>query len=335
LQNAGASARRYGFLALLRHVEAQADSLPRIGRSRFPHQNIVDLAHASTFEFPGPTIDAIERGATGRIRVRSLFLGLTGPMGALPVHLTEFAYYERRYSRIQPFGRFLDLLTDRMLQFFYRAWADSQPAAHADRVGDDRYAGYLACLTGVPQDPRSRAFPLRARLHYTGLLITRPSPAVIEDFLSHLLGTQVTVREFVPRWRMIEPGDRTRIGAGGCFNRLGGAAVLGARTLAIDDAIAVTIRAKDIKDYERRLPSESEFAIAREALDAIVPAHLEWQLELDIDERDTTPAVIGRVSRLGWSAWLAPKRRSMRRADLRLGSAHASFRAAPERKAFA
>jgi hypothetical protein len=38
----------------------------------------------------------------------------------------------------------LDLLAGRMLQFFYRAWADSQPAAQADRPADDRFADVIA-----------------------------------------------------------------------------------------------------------------------------------------------------------------------------------------------
>src|ERR1051326_7476657 len=123
-QDAAKVANRFGFFPILRQAEALAPDRPRIGYSRRPDQNVADLAHGSTLDFPGATIDRIEFGKKGRARVRSLFLGLTGPMGALPLHLTEFAQYERRYAASQPFGRFLDLLTDRMLQFFYRDLAD-------------------------------------------------------------------------------------------------------------------------------------------------------------------------------------------------------------------
>lgn len=333
LRRAAPDARRYGFLALLRLAEARAVGLPRIGRSRQPGQNVADLAHASTLEFPGPTLDSIEIGATSRMRVRSLFLGLTGPMGALPLHLTEFAHYERKYSKSQPFGRFLDLLTDRMLQFFFRAWADSQPSAQADRTDDDRFASYLLSLTGLAGDARPHAFPLAARLHYTALLVTRRNPAAIQDFLSHLLGTRVVVREFVPRWRAISPGDRSHIGADGCFNRLGRGTVLGARTRTIDDSVAVVVQSKDFRDFERRLPTEKEFAIAKEALDAIMPGHLEWQIELDIDEREAPPAVIGKTIRLGWTSWLAPAHRPVRRRDVRLRREHAAFGAMAQKEA--
>ncbi|MEZ5749068.1 MAG: type VI secretion system baseplate subunit TssG [Caenibius sp.] len=49
--------------------------------------------------------------------------------------MTEFAIFERRYADAFPFGDWLDLMAGRMLQLFYRAWAESQPAALADRPG--------------------------------------------------------------------------------------------------------------------------------------------------------------------------------------------------------
>src|SRR3712207_3057172 len=141
---AAPQAHLHDFLAMIRAAEARAPQLPRVGRSRLPAQNVADLAQTPALGFPAPTVERVEVGASGRARVRGLFLGLTGPMGPLPLHITEYAFHERRTGRGQPFGRWLDVLTDRMLQFFYRAWADSQPVTHAERPGDDNFARYLA-----------------------------------------------------------------------------------------------------------------------------------------------------------------------------------------------
>src|SRR4051812_36009091 len=122
LRQAAKDARRHGVFSLLRAAEARAPALPRIGEARLPAQNIVDLSQAPTMEFPGPTLEAVIV-SKGRARVEGYWFGLTGPMGPLPLHMTEFAHYERRYSKKRPFGRFLDVLAGRMLQFFYRAWA--------------------------------------------------------------------------------------------------------------------------------------------------------------------------------------------------------------------
>ncbi|HVM99763.1 MAG TPA: type VI secretion system baseplate subunit TssG [Caulobacteraceae bacterium] len=312
-------AKRYGVFPVLRAAEARAPGLPRIGASRLPAQNIVDLNQAPSVEFPSSTLESIEIKGP-RAAVNGYWLGLTGPMGALPLHLTEFAMTERRYGHKRPFGRFLDVLAGRMLQFFYRAWADSQPAAHADRPDDDRFADYLDALSGagenVPADP---AFPRRARLHYASLFASHRSPAGIQDGLTHLLGTPVRLVEFLPRWRDIEPSDRSRLGAPGSFNGLGLDTVAGSSVRGVTDAFRVVVRARTFAEYESFLPTGDQFKIAAEALDAFTPSHLEWELEVELDEKDARPAQLDGRTRMGWTSWMAPTGQGGVRADARLG----------------
>src|SRR5580698_9660012 len=108
LTRASQQANRFGLFALLRAAEARAGARrwPRIGLSRVPSQNIVDLTQVPTMAFPPSTLDTIQvKGA--RAKVSGFWMGLTGPMGPLPLHLTEFATYERRYSQKRPFNGFL------------------------------------------------------------------------------------------------------------------------------------------------------------------------------------------------------------------------------------
>ena len=288
-------AKRYGLFPVLRGAEARAPQLPRVGNARLPSQNIVDLTQVPTLSFPAGTLDSIAIKG-GRAQVNGYWLGMTGPMGPLPLHLTEFALYERRYGAgKRPFGRFLDLLAGRMLQFFYRAWADSNPAAHADRPDDDRFAQYLANLSGATEGvSESSAFPARARLYYAGLFASHRSAAGIQDALTELLRTPVQLKEFLPRWRDIEPDDRTALGRG--FNRLGVDAVMGSRVQGVSDAFRVVIRARTLREYEDFLPTGGRFKIAAEALDAFAPSHLEWELELELDEREARAPRPRRVS---------------------------------------
>ena len=316
-RRAAETARRFGFFSLIRGAEARAAKLPRVGRSRLPSQNVADMAHASVLDFPGSTIDSVELTKTGRARVRGYFLGLTGPMGPLPLHLTEFAYFERRYAKTQPFGGFLDVLNDRMLQFFYRAWADSQPAAQADRPDDDRFAHYLAQLSGALEGAsKDGGFPAQARLHYVGLFASRRSAAVLQDGLSHLLQTPARLVEFVPRWRDVEPSDRSRLGSG--FNQLGVDTVLGARVRVVDDAFRVIVRTATMEDYESFLPGGAKFQVAQEALDALAPSHLEWELEIEIPQGKPPGVSLDGRSRLGWTGWVAPAQDATIRSDARL-----------------
>ncbi len=316
LRSIAPNARRYGFFALLRRLEARAKDLPRFGRSRLPSQNIADLAQEPSLEFPSATVNAIEPAAGGRRRIRGSFLGLTGPMGPLPTHLTEYAFYERRSPTGQPFGRFLDLLTDRMLQFFYRAWADTQPAAQADRPGDDRFAGYLAALSGTLDAP-GEAGAFRP-LHYAGAFASRRSAATLQDALSHLLLKPVRLQEFVVRWRDVDPAERTRLGRGAQFNQLGVDTLLGGRVCVAEDTFRVMVQADGIDDYVQLLPGHPRHEAARQAVAALKPSHLDWELELQLDERQAPGACLDGRSPLGLASWLAPQARNMVRADARI-----------------
>jgi predicted component of type VI protein secretion system len=139
----------------------------------------------------------------------------------------------------------------------------------------------------------------------------------VADLLGHLLERTVTVVEAVGRWRPT-PGDaRTRIGKLGKHCELGFGATLGSRFFAVDWDVAFSVRATSMEDLERLLPGGDTHALLVEAAAAILPAHIDWQARIEIDERKIEPARLGK-SRLGMTGWIAPRRRDTIRADVRL-----------------
>lgn len=306
------------FLGLLRRLEALAHDWPRFGESRIPSADTVELRHAPTLRFPERTIDRLEIDAPRRPRLYTLFLGMTGPMGPLPLHLSEFAFYEELYSEEHPFGDFLNLLTRRWLQLFFRAWADTNPAATRDRPAEDPFAGFVASLSGAREGARTGgAFPADARLYYAALFIGRRGASHLQDALSDLLRAPVTIREFVGRWNPIGPEDRSRLG--GAFCTLGVDAVLGDRVWSVEDGFRVAVRARSQAEYLELLPSGRRFPVASEAIDAFAPGHLDWDFEIEIDESIVAPARLDGSTRLGWTGWVAPKGRAgVIRRDIRL-----------------
>lgn len=314
LADAAGETRRYGLFPIARGAEARAAHLPRIGRARRPAQSIADFTQVPSLSFPDSTLAEVE--VTGaRARVGGHWFGLTGPMGPLPLHMTEFAAFERRYARQRPFGRWLDLLAGRMLQFFIRAWGDSQPASQADRPDDDRFAQQIAQLTGAAQGAgRNAAFPALGRGHYAALFASRRSAGAIEDALTHLLRQEVRIHEFQPRWRPIEPEDQTRLGRQFC--RLGDEAMTGTRANVASDAFRVVIRARSRIEYEALLPSGPRFAVLAQALDAFAPSHLEWDVALEIAGTEARAAALDGTTRLGWTGWLGQGRPDEVRRDV-------------------
>lgn len=298
----GIDLRRAGLFAVLRQLEARAAGKPRIGHAKRPDQSIVDLAQAPSLSFEAATFAGVEH-KKGRPLLRGHWLGLMGPMGPLPTHLTEFALFERRNAKKRPFGDWLDLLAGRMLQLFYRAWAQSQPVAHADRPADDSFARWLGALSGAMEGANAdSAFGPMARVHYAGLYSGLRSAGAIEDGLSHLLRQPVRVIEFMPRWRKLEREDLSRLGRS--FNTLGSDAVLGDMVFSAADAFRVVVRAKSWRDYLSMLPGGARFMVAAEAIESFRPGHLEWDICLEVSEPDIPPVRLDGRARLGWTSWV-------------------------------
>ena len=319
LAQAREEAHKYGLFPLVRGAEARAPSFPRVGEAKRPERNIVDLAQEPHLNFAAATLSRIDT-VSGRSKVRGHWLGLTGPMGPLPTHLTEFAFYEHRYSKTQPFSDWLDVLAGRMLQLFYRAWANAQPAAVADRPEADRFSEYLAAISGAMEGASDRAaFTAKARVHYAGLFASRRSAVGIEDALSHLMCQPAKLLEFQPRWRALEQEDLTRLGRG--YATLGADAVLGGRIRSASDAFRVVIRAKNFRDYQSLLPTSERFAIAAEALDAFAPSHIEWDICLEIEDDQAPPARLDGKAQLGWTGWVKPRKNVGKGKTIR-GDAH-------------
>ncbi len=317
---------RWGAFAFWRGIDAAMPAAPRIGEALDPAREAVDLTHQPSQDFPRTTLAAFVAGKRRPV-VRSQHLGLTGPMGPLPLHLTEIAIFERRKKGETPFADFLDLLSARALQRHFRAWAEADRCAQADRPGDDRFAGYIGAASGAVGlgfiDPASRAKPDRRgdafddwrRLPYAGHFAGLRSAAAVGDLLSHLLERPVKVVEAVGRWRPIEPAARTTIGR--AHAGLGRGATLGARFYAVEFDVGFEIGVTAMAGLDDLLPGGHANRLLGEAARSALPKHLDWKARVTIPEDAIDAARLGRT-RLGWTSWMAPRAGGRIRRDLTL-----------------
>lgn len=334
-----ADPQRYEFFAAIRAIERAAVDMPRLGRAFNPAQEAIAVAHNASADFARTTIESFDRRADkpGRApRLRSNHFGLTGAMGPMPFYLTEIVIFERERRGPKPLGDFLDLLTERQLQFFYRAWADSQPCAQADRPADDSFAAQLGAVSGAADlrfvagdsrpDHRDDGFDAWARLGFAGHFAGLRSASAVADVLSATLATPVRVTESIGRWRDIPRATRSRIGSahpgGGNDNQLGLGATLGRRFFATEWDVRLTLAVPDMAALQALLPGGTGNAMLCECAAAILPQHIEWSARIEIDEARIAPARLQHGpagARLGQTAWIAPKGVAGRkRDDLRL-----------------
>jgi type VI secretion system protein ImpH len=110
-----------------------------MGQRAPPVDEPVRLGQDPDLSFAPAPLSSFEIGSDGQPPVAGPPVGLLGPNGPLPLHLTEFARERLRNAGDPTFSRFLDLFHHRFLALFYRAWAQAQPHVSRDRPAEDRF----------------------------------------------------------------------------------------------------------------------------------------------------------------------------------------------------
>src|SRR5262245_7753380 len=140
---------RFDFFEAMRRVECAWSALPRLGTAARPADEPVRLGQIPSLEFPPTAVARVESLPNARLKVLTYFLGLFGPHGPLPLHLTEYAHDRVTNGRDRTFIAFADVFHHRMLELFYRAWANVRPTVHFDRFEQDQFALYIGSLIGI------------------------------------------------------------------------------------------------------------------------------------------------------------------------------------------
>ena len=160
-----ADPRRFSFDAAIRILAARRAAS---GRQHF--------RASGGAAFPAAEVVAVEADAAGA-SITTTLIGLTGPSGTLPAHITDAVVTAGR-RRSPSFGAFLDMLSERMVAAFGGAGIKYRPHRDADHPASGvPIADALLALTGqytrgiverLPTGPE----PFR---HYAGLFADVPA----------------------------------------------------------------------------------------------------------------------------------------------------------------
>jgi type VI secretion system protein ImpH len=311
----------FDFFQMLRKVECLHPQLPRIGAAVRPSQEPIRLGQEPALDFAPAAISAVKPGGAGRaahIEVR--FLGMLGPNGALPLHLTDYARGRLLHGGDQTLARFLDIFNHRFLSLFYRAWAQAQPVVARDRPGEDRFPAYLGALFGIGSSRmrgRDEA-PDVAKLFHTGHLARQVrNREGLESLLHHYFKVPVQVEEFAGHWLHIADEDRSRLGGKADCAILGAGAVIGARVWDRQHAIVIRIGPLDLNRYEDFLPGGADLKTLIAWLRTYLCFELAWTASLALRADAVPQTRLGEFGRLGWTTWLGKYSRATPADDLR------------------
>jgi len=299
---------KFGFFQAIRRLECLHEDKPRIGESPRSANEPVRLAQEPSLAFAPSTLAAFESGKQGRPpRLVQRFMGLLGPNGPLPLHLTEYARQRLIHFHDPTLSRFLDVFHHRLLTLFYRAWASAQPAVSFDRPQQDRFALYVGALFGLGLSPllRRDAFPDRAKLFYAGHLACQTRhPEGLLAIIHEFFAVPARIEEFVGRWIEVPPDCRSQLGTG---RQLGVNVTIGSKVWDCQQTFRIVLGPMDLADYVRLLPGGDRL----EQLVAIVRSYLgdelAWEVKLVLKQEEIPRMALGRQGQIGWTAWVASR----------------------------
>lgn len=302
---------RFDFLQTMRRLEALHADKPRLGCSLKAADDPVRLGQEPATVFAPATIAALQDGKQGRApRLLVQFLGLLGPNGPLPLHLTEYARDRLRNDSDPTFARFLDVFNHRMLTLFYRAWAQAQPTNSFDRPATDRFGVYLGALLGIamPSFRGRDAMPDLAKLHYAGHLSCQVRhPDGLRSILGGFLKLPVAIREFIGHWLSLPEDCLWRLGASPQTGSLGLTTTVGPRVWDQQYRFRVRIGPLSLRDYERLLPGGDSLVRTIAIVRNYLGDQLIWDLNLVLKQQEVPTIRLGAAGRLGWTTWLTSR----------------------------
>jgi len=228
-----------------------------------------------------------------------------GPQGALPLHTTEEAH--RWFARDPSFARFVDIVSTRFLQLFFRAWADARPIGQAERPDEDRFLAYLASFEGVSSSALRDIdrVPNRVKIPFAGLAnISVKSASTLQQFLQGLFRFKVEVQEWIGSWLVLNRDERMQLGSR--HSIIGTNAFLGTRMHTISERIRIRIHCRNQTEYEALLPGGAEARRFADALFFFCGHRKEIEIELGLPARLAPGVRLGSSGQLGWTSWLSP-----------------------------
>jgi type VI secretion system protein ImpH len=302
---------QFGFNQVLRNLECLYPERPRLGASQRPGDDPIRLAQEPAMTFEAASLTAFEPGKDGkphRLMVR--LLGLLGPNGPLPLHLTEYAQERKRDYSDRTFVRFLDVFHHRMLSLFYRAWANNEPTVSFDRPETDRFADYVGSLVGLGTSTLRKRDDIsdHTKFYYSGRFSGQTKCAEgLQAVLADYFDLSAGIEEFVGEWMRLPQQHICRLGADKSNGTLGQSVIVGSKVWGSQHKFRIILGPLSVEDYVRLLPTGDRIRRLVTLVRNYVGDELAWDVRL-ILKREEVPAVrLDGNSRLGWTTWLGER----------------------------
>jgi type VI secretion system protein ImpH len=299
----------FNFFQAVRRLEAEYRGWPRVGSSVRLEEDYIRFCQVPSLSFAPSSIESIEQ-IERAVRIFVNFLGMFGPNGPLPQHLTDFARDRQRNAHDSTLVRFVDIFHQRMLSFFYRAWATNQKNVDFDRADEARYATYFGSLfgIGIPSYRDRDSVSDWAKIHFAGRLSAQTRNAEgLEAILADYFGLPTEVREFAGYWMKIPAENQCRLGESSETGSLGINAIAGERKYEVQLKFRIRMGPMELADLQRLVPLGDSFKRLQDWVLNYTNQEFYWDLQCVLKAAAVPPISLGQGAMLGWTTWLKSK----------------------------
>jgi type VI secretion system protein ImpH len=319
---------RFDFFALLRHIEAADNRRPRLGRALRPRDEPLRVGQDPGLDFAPAAVSSFRRGSGHAPRLGQRFLGLFGPMGPLPLHLTEFARNRAHNHADATLIAFADQFHHRALLLFFRAWALAQPTVHLDRRDDDDFSRWLGSIAGIGDAPfLSRDNVSDDAKRYRAAILARGAKSAegLTKLLRGYFAVPVRLESHVGHWLQMRTEDRTLLHPrthARLRNALGVNAVAGAKVWDRQFRFRLHLGPLRYAQFRRFLPGQRSIRELRDWVRQYIGLGMSYDTVAWLHGHEIPTLRLGvrgdDVGRLGWTTWLGARGPHPARGDLRL-----------------
>lgn len=267
------------------------------------------VSHATNRHVATPL--GAERGRNGELRVQANYLGLIGPVSALPPLYTRQALFERR-RRATSYFDFLEIFAVRLREIFIASDRKYRLAFLLQAFGfgpENKVVAALYALCGFVRKSNARSgFDESWILYFAGYFSNQRRTAVnLQRMLTDFLQLDVVVEQFKERRLPISPDEQTRLtdtARETCI--LGQTAVAG--SLFNDRRSAIRIRIGPLRyfEYLALMPDRPRFFELTQLVRFYVGPAVSFDVQLVLLRSEIPQTQLSAqscVGQIGWNIW--------------------------------
>lgn len=330
--------QEFTFIQIVRLLERAANISKQLGQKQLtsasgklsstghysqPNKEAIRFAGKQTLGFPESEVSHVyidESTSNDQWQVVTDFIGLTGAMGVLPYHYTEFLL-QRVKQKDQSLLHFLDLFHHRIASLFYRASTKYRLPLEYDKAktlnpkNKDNHTQALLAFVGLltPGLEDRQYIKDESLLFFAGLLNQQVrTPSGLQSILQHYFDLPVNIEQFVGQWQSLILDVRTRLphrlnpkGQNVCLGRT---AMLGSKGWFAQGKIRINIGPLNKQQFDQLAPGTRSLKALNELVRIYLGVEHDFDFNIQVKRCDIPKSIrLGGKQKaiVGWNTWLS------------------------------